>query len=1304
MATMISDPETGWDNDGPVGDVAETASYGSRSHLLKLPPEIQINEADSDSESEWEVDLEVDFKGDDDTTESRDRRRKPPRRYDGMPALYSGSRAGLDNDVPRQKVFASDRYRRRKRRERRSYKPQRRISSKSISDDSCDNIFPKKQAQNVVSHDAGHRTRRHRHNRSISRSGRSKDSSRYSTSSRSGGRDGRSKASSSKSSERHRDRSRGSGSSKRRTLKKSVSFSGEIVEPVEPVEEQVSIDESERLEVYFNHAAKRIQEKFRQAREQSSDTESFEEETSQNSTDTTVEEVDPEKLESIITSAFILIFSVAMMSKRWIIKCFNGCRGNQKRSARRHNNGNNNDDDPEVVNPDEVPMDGDANMQGQPQTGPTTGPTAPAPGGMESMMATQAASSAAGGAASGVSAGLAAGAAAAGTATSAMAAAGIAASATQLATAAVVGTTVVVASSVVASNVLSETPTPFPFISTCGIESPVIRGGTIGLSFEGFEREFDSREQQLVETLVLDSYNLITRGPNQEAFGCTDAYLREMQNSTMIDQVFNAGNGDNPTTLDVTFDASVICNGCPDALPMFGRFANNDGASIIRRLQSVGDDLNAEVDFDLLDQLLKEVARKIVTFTNSGELEESFIPSKIGAKGQLFSSNTNSEGNDTSVIFLTVPIGYEEATSSNGRELIFPAPSVCGSTDPDFYPGIWRISLEGVARAIVADEIGVIEQLMLETYNGVAIGINEQRDCIDRYQREMSRARLVDQQFVPVGGNDTVSALEMTFKTWLICNGCSDVIPLFGTAADEIENDDEPSYDFGMMETALREVIARMVGLINRDILPSSLIPSKASILPPTQDGSNGGGQGTAFEPLLGVPIIIETDENGEILASLPKPSACGLLDPSLYPGELRMTFEGFERVFTEAEAALIQPIVLSSYNTLTKGPSTEEGVCVDPYNREMTSADLANQTFSVPPGGDEVSVLDLVFETWVTCGGCSEEEAVFGSAGSFRRRTQDSVGGDSMDLDFVEIHMEEVVAGIFELVRIGALPAIFIPNKVYVKGREPGGASGAVLLDVPILVNYREQTGYVVQFPGPSQAPTMSMVPSSMPSDVPSLSMVPSYVPSDVPSNVPSDVPSETPSMVPSFVPSMVPSYVPSTLPSMVPSFVPSETPSFVPSFVPSVTPSFVPSDVPSDSPSDNPSGAPSASPSKIPSTSPSKSPTSFPTTSPSKVPTASPTRQRYQGCYVDADPRAMAAGGSPALNDMASMTVEMCRTHCRNNGYEYAGLQVKHECWCDNSFSMYGAGSGCEVGCNGGGSEPCGAGWRLSVYWSGL
>lgn len=76
---------------------------------------------------------------------------------------------------------------------------------------------------------------------------------------------------------------------------------------------------------------------------------------------------------------------------------------------------------------------------------------------------------------------------------------------------------------------------------------------------------------------------------------------------------------------------------------------------------------------------------------------------------------------------------------------------------------------------------------------------------------------------------------------------------------------------------------------------------------------------------------------------------------------------------------------------------------------------------------------MNLAFEARVTCDGCSEEETVFGSA------TQDSVGGDDLDLDFMEIHMEQVVAGIFELVRIGDLPAIFIPDKAHVKGRGSG-------------------------------------------------------------------------------------------------------------------------------------------------------------------------------------------------------------------------------------------------------------------------
>lgn len=423
-------------------------------------------------------------------------------------------------------------------------------------------------------------------------------------------------------------------------------------------------------------------------------------------------------------------------------------------------------------------------------------------------MATQAASSAASGAASGMSASIAAGAAAGAAASSAMAAAaGATAATTQLATAAaVVGTTVAVASGVAASGVFTEAPVPFSIISTCGIGNPVFHSATIGLFFEGFDREFNVREQELAEALVVESYNLITRGTNQESVGCVDEYLREMQNSTLMDQVFTAGNESFPSTLDLTFDSWVICSGCPDDLPVFGAFTNGGNPQISRRLQS-NQDVKVEVDLDLLDQLLKEVVRKIVGLTDSGEFEGTFVPSKIGMKGPSLAANGGSFANDTSVVLLNIPIGYEDDASTNSaREVIFPAPSVCGSSDPDFYPGLWRMSLQGVARAILPGEVGIIENMMLETYNNVSVGSETNADCSDRYQREMSRARLMNQRFIEAQEPDTASKLDITFKTWLICNGCSNVIPLFGTV-DEAGGASDFLYDYGMMESSLREII-----------------------------------------------------------------------------------------------------------------------------------------------------------------------------------------------------------------------------------------------------------------------------------------------------------------------------------------------------------------------------------------------------------------------------------------------------------------------------------------------------------------
>ena len=75
-------------------------------------------------------------------------------------------------------------------------------------------------------------------------------------------------------------------------------------------------------------------------------------------------------------------------------------------------------------------------------------------------------------------------------------------------------------------------------------------------------------------------------------------------------------------------------------------------------------------------------------------------------------------------------------------------------------------------------------------------------------------------------------------------------------------------------------------------------------------------------------------------------------------------------------------------------------------------------------------------------------------------------------------------------------------------------------------------------------------------------------------------------------------------------------------------------------------------------------------------------------------------------------SMTIEQCRSCCSN--YTYAGLQNGNECWCGDSFGLYGLAStsicngtsnadcNCLSTCSGNSLELCGGYFTNSVYLS--
>jgi hypothetical protein len=78
--------------------------------------------------------------------------------------------------------------------------------------------------------------------------------------------------------------------------------------------------------------------------------------------------------------------------------------------------------------------------------------------------------------------------------------------------------------------------------------------------FEGVKRDYTPEEAALMETLVVESYNLLTRGDGDQEVGCVDAHLREMASATLIDQFFQEENGSDGSIIDRTF-AWITCDG-----------------------------------------------------------------------------------------------------------------------------------------------------------------------------------------------------------------------------------------------------------------------------------------------------------------------------------------------------------------------------------------------------------------------------------------------------------------------------------------------------------------------------------------------------------------------------------------------------------------------------------------------------------------------------------------------------------------------------------------------------------------------
>ncbi|KAI0086860.1 copper radical oxidase [Irpex rosettiformis] len=91
--------------------------------------------------------------------------------------------------------------------------------------------------------------------------------------------------------------------------------------------------------------------------------------------------------------------------------------------------------------------------------------------------------------------------------------------------------------------------------------------------------------------------------------------------------------------------------------------------------------------------------------------------------------------------------------------------------------------------------------------------------------------------------------------------------------------------------------------------------------------------------------------------------------------------------------------------------------------------------------------------------------------------------------------------------------------------------------------------------------------------------------------------------------------------------------------------------------------------------------------------------------GCFTDGNPGGRTLDGATFTNT-TGMTTEACITFCDNQGFVYSGTEFAQECYCGNFFANGGTNttaSDCNMPCTGNSAEICGAGNRLTVFWSG-
>ena len=102
----------------------------------------------------------------------------------------------------------------------------------------------------------------------------------------------------------------------------------------------------------------------------------------------------------------------------------------------------------------------------------------------------------------------------------------------------------------------------------------------------------------------------------------------------------------------------------------------------------------------------------------------------------------------------------------------------CG-LGPDLHAGQVTVNFKGFSKHLDEQEVSVVEQLVLETYNQLIV--DEDDGCTDPFLREIKQVELVYQHLLVDYTPPAEYVLQTVFEASIACDGCSPSNPLFST-------------------------------------------------------------------------------------------------------------------------------------------------------------------------------------------------------------------------------------------------------------------------------------------------------------------------------------------------------------------------------------------------------------------------------------------------------------------------------------------------------------------------------------------